>query len=340
MITKYLQYLNEKISSFDDKFMDYAIEMFFKKIDRIISKGNKGSFSFYYSIDNKPLDYKNQKIKINVIFDPSSKIRNSYCSNNGVWSPNKRVVISTKWDKTKDKIFSAYIHEIQHIPQQYTDIYVNDWEKEGESYFEYCQRLKERSKDIGGRKLKPMSAKKFYHNIAHNQRNSEKEAVLTQILYLLKYDFMDQAVKEASYHGSYFTFTRRQFLNKSYYTGTPLNKIKEWEIKLVQEFEEEILNPRNRFVTSDVIYNTKAFSYFKDDLPILVMIEKERYFAEEILKRVEEEYKEFLLVKDEKDEKWLSMYNGRKPKPGFKPPSEKTEITYNNVIDFLLDLIG
>ena len=68
MITKYDSFINEKITSFDDKFMDNAIQIFLKKIDRIIAKGGKGSFSFEYVVPLIKTDSKVIKELIRIMF--------------------------------------------------------------------------------------------------------------------------------------------------------------------------------------------------------------------------------------------------------------------------------
>lgn len=343
MITKYDNFINEKITSFDKEFMDYAIEIFLKKIDRIMGKGGKGSFSFEYVVPLIKTDSKliKDKIKITIIFDPDRKSDNGQ-QTGGALDTNKWIRISTRgWSgKQKSEIFSTYVHELQHIPQRYTQIMNYDRGKEKGSYSDYVQKIRERSKK-SGYIIKPMSARKYYHNVAHDQRNSEKEANLASLLYCLKYDFIEQGVKDACYNGSYFTFTWRQFLNKLYYVGVPIEKMREWKEKLIEKFRLELLHPTCRYITYSIMYNTRCWGFFKENLPVLVMIEMDKYFAEEMLKMVEKEWDTSKVKMEEEDKKWREqwMKNWNK-EPSIDPPSKKSEMTYNSVKEFLLDILG
>lgn len=306
MITRYYSFVNEKITSFDKEFMDYAIQLFLKKIDRIIAKGCKGSFSFEYVVPLIKTDSKliKDKIKITILFDPDRK-SDSGQQTGGALDTNKWIRISTRG-----------------------------------SYSDYVERIRERSKK-GGYKIKPMSARKYYHNIAHDQRNSEKEANLASLLYCLKYDFIEQGVKDACYNGNYFTFTWRQFLNKLYYVGVPIEKMREWKEKLIEKFRLELLHPTCRYITYSIMYNTRCWSFFKENLPVLVMIEMDKYFAEEMLKMVEKEWEVYKVKMEEEDKKWREQWvKNWKKEPLIDPPSKKAELTYNSVKDFLLDIIG
>ena len=270
------------MTSFDDKFMDYAIDIFFKKIDRIKERGWKGTFNFSYRMDF-PKDWnitdRKNVLRIDVVFDPT-RTKPSYQSGGGVLAKNVRVIIASRFGQNIPNLFSSYVHELQHIPQSYgsSNIMVHDLNKESDSYFEYIRKLKKRSKDLG-RSIKPMSTTKYYHNIGHNQRNTEKESVLAQILYCLKYNFVDQSVDEAFHHGEYFTLSWKQFLNKSYYTKTPLDKITTWRELVVKKFEDYLFNNDSKYLTNSIMYNTKCWGYFLDKLPVLTMIERDKYKA-------------------------------------------------------------
>jgi hypothetical protein len=87
------------------------------------------------------------------------------------------------------------------------------------------------------------------------------------------------------------------------------------------------------------MYDTRCWGEFIEKLPILVMIEKDKYIAKKLLERVEEEWEKYPM--EEEDKKWREQWmKNWKKEPKIDSPSQKAEQTYKNIKEFLLDIIG
>ena len=133
--------------------------------------------------------------------------------------------------KTKDKIFSALVHEIIHISQHYNG-FSNYVEKK------FSERYKKKKRNI--------SYNKFYSD-RHSEYDTEKEAVMMEFFEYLKRDRLNAFNYLMSVPDYFNYYPYRKFINKAVKYGVNIEDIyyiKEELKKYLDEKIEEIKNKK------------------------------------------------------------------------------------------------
>jgi hypothetical protein len=197
-----------KISTIGQDFFLTAVAAWDKGMDKMLKrkedgKALTGSFTFKYEIPaefftdkRNPSAYlREQKkdITVKVAFKALSSKRGHYTAykaGSTAYDTTKNIVFNNTLSKyqtaedTKRKNFSVYIHELQHIAQDYNGFGV-----------------------VSDRGL------------SHHQCPIEHEACLAQVLYALRYESVESAAEVAVSKAEYMQFDFRKFVCKAYLFG-------------------------------------------------------------------------------------------------------------------------
>lgn len=217
-------HLFEKLSSLGPGFIQAGRDAWNKNIDRIFSKRVQGkpfngSFTFQYEVPEEIVkkmksypwvDKSSFILTVVVRFSPLKALKGGHKKGES-FGTRKLIVINSDNgtyldnESLKKKMYSIYIHELQHIPQEYNSL--QDW-----SQFKSSQRFQ-------SIKSKTKSWSKFWQRGDHDKRESEHEANLAQLLELIANEDFDAAVDFVLNHASYMHFSFKQFVHKAYYWG-------------------------------------------------------------------------------------------------------------------------
>lgn len=162
----------------------------------------------YYFNHNKT------RMKITVKLADSSYVK---ATGNTTW------VIGILQDRDKREMIASFIHELTHISQRFNKFTIYEQRRFKEKHYE---------------KIKAIGYSRAYDYL-HDKLSTEYEAKLMSLLWYLKNNHFELAVKHMKDDAEYFVFNYKQFIRKAYAFGVKdkeiLHKLKRYFITLLEE---------------------------------------------------------------------------------------------------------
>jgi hypothetical protein len=218
-----------KISTIGQDFFTVAVAAYDKGMDKMLSrkvegKPLTGSFSFKYEIPEEFITYtifggsnyiqKLKEITVKVSFKSIKRDATAYKGSSTSHDTKKNIIFNNDIsayqsnETIKASSLTVYIHELQHIAQDYNGF--------GDLY---------------------------YSNLHHSQRPIEHEACLTEVLYQMKYMGGEAAAEIALKRAEYMQYSFRKFIQKAYAFGCTSNQIMELRSAVAAKMNEKANHP-------------------------------------------------------------------------------------------------